>query len=447
VPTRILAEATARGLYASENWRLRIDGTRFWATAVMHALRNARGDLIGFASVVRDATRRHELDQLKSEFVSTVSHELRTPLTSIRGSLGLLEGGVLGKLPEQAESMIKIAHQNSPRLVRIINDILDIEKIESGKLELRLQPLAIAPLLRHALEVNEGYGRRYQVRFVLQTVPEQVLVVADSDRLQQVMANLLSNAAKFSSAGAEVMVRATAAQGRVRFEVEDRGTGIPEEFQLRIFEKFAQADSSASRRFEGTGLGLSITRQLIEAMDGTIGFNTVVGQGTTFYFELPCSEPLSPAAAIPAERIPATPVTSTTAASALRGGELPKVLHLEADSDLSDVLSATLAGKAVVTAAQTLREARRLLGSEPFSLLILDPSLPDGDGLDLLAELPQRVTYRLPVVILSVAEMPQAVRQRVTAALVKSRVSEERITAIVMSALSYQPAPLRDTTP
>jgi CheY-like chemotaxis protein len=222
-----------------------------------------------------------------------------------------------------------------------------------------------------------------------------------------VMANLLSNAAKFSPAGAEVLVRATAAQDRVRFEVQDHGTGIPEEFRLRIFEKFAQADSSASRRFEGTGLGLSITRQLIEAMQGTIGFNTVLGRGTTFYFELPRSEPV---AAIPAELIPATPLTSiTTTAGALPGGGLAKVLHLEGDSDLSDVLSAALTGKAVVTAAQTLREARRLLGSETFSLLILDPGLPDGNGLDLLEELSQRVTYRLPVVILSVAEMPQTV--------------------------------------
>ena len=286
-PARILGEAARLGHYATESWRLRKDGTRFWATAVTHALRNARGNLIGFARVVRDATQRHELEQLKSEFISTVSHELRTPLTSIRGSLGLLEAGVLGKMSEQAQSMIKIAHQNSQRLVRIINDILDIERIESGKLELRLESLAVAPLLRHALEVNEGYGHKYQVRFVLQTAPEQVSVRADSDRLQQVMSNLLSNAAKFSPAGAEVRVRATSTQDRVRFEVEDHGTGIPEEFRGRIFEKFAQADASASRRFDGTGLGLSITRQLIEAMAGTIGFNTVVGQGTTFYFELP----------------------------------------------------------------------------------------------------------------------------------------------------------------
>jgi signal transduction histidine kinase len=202
-------------------------------------------------------------------------------LTSIRGSLGLIDAGVLGKLPEQAQSMVKIAHQNCERLVRIINDILDIEKIDSGKLELRLQALPVAALLQQAVEANESYGQKYQVRFGVEGESSGAYVRADPDRLQQVMSNLLSNAAKFSPAGRQVLVRALVGADRIRFEVQDNGAGIPEEFRTRIFEKFAQADSSASRRFDGTGLGLSITRQLVHAMDGTIGFNSVGGQGTT----------------------------------------------------------------------------------------------------------------------------------------------------------------------
>ncbi|HEY6926572.1 MAG TPA: CHASE domain-containing protein [Steroidobacteraceae bacterium] len=290
-PARILSCAETGGNYASEGWRVRKDGSRFWATFVIHALRNTHGELIGFANVVRDATQQHAVDRLKREFISTVSHELRTPLTSIRGSLGLIDAGVLGTLPDQAQSMVKIAHQNCERLVRIINDILDIEKIESGKLELRPQVLAVATLLQQAIEANESYGQKYQVRFVVAGTPPGACVCADPDRLQQVLSNLLSNAAKFSPAGRQVLIRAAVAAHRIRFEVQDQGAGIPEEFRTRIFEKFAQADSSSSRRFDGTGLGLSITRQLVQAMQGTIGFNSVVGQGTTFYFELPLAEP------------------------------------------------------------------------------------------------------------------------------------------------------------
>src|SRR5262249_48115313 len=151
---------------------------------------------------------RREMDRLKREFISTVSHELRTPLTSIRGSLGLVDAGALGSLPEKARAMVRIAHQNSERLVRIINDILDVAKIESGKLELHFQQIPVGAFLRQALEENAAYGEKFRVTFVLESAPEQAQVHADPDRLMQVMTNLLSNAAKFSPAGAQVQVRA-----------------------------------------------------------------------------------------------------------------------------------------------------------------------------------------------------------------------------------------------
>jgi len=157
-PTRVLSAAAATGHYAGEGWWVRKDGRRFWATFVIYALRNSQTDLIGFANVVRDTTQKHEVEQLKSEFISTVSHELRTPLTSIRGSLGLLEAGAAGSLTDKAQGLIKIAHHNSERLVRIINDILDIEKIESGKLTLNIQRVDVGPFLQHALDVHQTYG-------------------------------------------------------------------------------------------------------------------------------------------------------------------------------------------------------------------------------------------------------------------------------------------------
>jgi PAS domain S-box-containing protein len=464
-PARLLTAAAAAGHYAGEGWWVRKDGRRFWASFVIYALRNSQGGLIGFANVVRDTTQTHEVEQLKSEFISTVSHELRTPLTSIRGSLGLLEAGAAGKLPDKARGLIKIAHHNSERLVRIINDILDIEKIESGKLTLNLQSIDVAPFLQHALEVHQTYGHKYQVHFVLDPVPGSLHVSADPDRLSQVVANLISNAAKFSQPGAEVHVRARPEATHVRFEVEDHGAGIPEEFRSRVFEKFAQADASASRRFEGTGLGLSITRQLVQAMGGTIGFTSREGQGTTFYFDLPRLEsrsgaaqpattahPMAPATAITGAPVGITPCSTTASSTAVPGvspapthtpfnstTELPVILHVEDDEDLSNILSTTLTGKATIVPAATLHAARQLLKTRSFSLLVLDPGLPDGNGLTLLDEAPHLHTQPLPIIILSVTEVGPEIQQRVAATIVKSRVSESRIAEIILSALP-QPA-------
>jgi CheY-like chemotaxis protein len=329
-------------------------------------------------------------------------------------------------------AMLKIAHQNSERLVRIINDILDIESIESGKFEIDLRDVPLAAFLRHALELNAAYAARHEVRFVLATVPDGTQVRADPDRLMQVMTKLLSNAAKFSSPGSFVWVRYRRQDSRVHIEVEDRGTGIPESFRSRVFEKFTQADSSASRRFDGTGLGLSITRHLVQAMGGTIGFTSDVGRGTTFRFDLaavatsPASEPpLSDTARL---RI-LTPSLRDPRA-------VPRILHVEDDPDLSTVIQAALGTRAEVVPAVSLRAAEDLLRKEQFSLLILDPGLPDGNGLELLDRLESPTAGPLPVLILSVTEVAQSVRQRVAAALVKSRVSESEIASTILS-LTY----------
>ena len=421
----VLLRKVAQGEIPScqvEKRYLHRDGTPVYTNLSVSLVRDRDNAPLYFVSQIENITHRREMDRLKREFISTVSHELRTPLTSIRGSLGLVDAGVLGALPERVHAMVKIAHQNCERLVRIINDILDIEKIESGKLALQIDNVAVGPLLREALEVNAPYGEKYQVRFILESTPEDTQVRADPDRLMQVLANLLSNAAKFSPAGASVRVRAHHVGNRVRVEVQDSGTGIPEEFRARVFEKFAQADGSTARRFDGTGLGLSITRRLLESMGGTIDFTTETGRGTTFYFDLPACESDAHCQA----------PTIRMRIRELRPTMRPRILHVEDDGDLSQVIAAALAGRAEVVTASTLQTAEERLRAEEFSLVVLDVGLPDGNGLLLLDRL-DRLSRSIPVVILSVSEVPLSVQQRVAAALVKSRLSEAEVVETILS--------------
>lgn len=244
------------------------------------------GKIVSVRSIFHDVTERRKVEQMKKEFISVVSHELRTPLTSICGSLGLLSGGVVGELSTKATSMIDIAYNNSQRLVRLINDILDIEKIESGKMSFSMQPVPLMSIIHQALEENAGYAEQHGIQYQV-TQSADVSVYADSDRLMQVMNNLLSNAAKFSPKGADVNVAVTIVGERVRVSVIDCGPGIPQDFRERVFAKFAQADSSTTRRKGGTGLGLSICKHLIEGMKGRIDFHSQINVGTTFFFELP----------------------------------------------------------------------------------------------------------------------------------------------------------------
>jgi signal transduction histidine kinase len=237
--------------------------------------------------IVRDITERKKVDQMKNEFISTVSHELRTPLTSIRGSLGLLSGGVAGALPARARAMLDIAYNNSERLVRLINDILDIEKIESGQLDFVARPLELLPLLEQAIDANCAFGAQFDVTFKLEPAVSGIWVNADADRLMQVITNLLSNAARFSPHGQAVTITVTRHSGLIHVAVSDHGPGIPEEFRGRIFQKFAQADSSDTRQRGGTGLGLSISKAIVERLGGEIGFEAGSAIGATFFFDLP----------------------------------------------------------------------------------------------------------------------------------------------------------------
>ncbi|MDH4230122.1 MAG: PAS domain S-box protein [Nitrospirota bacterium] len=503
-----------------------------------------------YTGIVRDITERRRIDRMKSEFISTVSHELRTPLTSIRGAIGLLEGNAGGELPHKAREILSIASNNTQRLLLLINDILDIDKIESGQMPFRFQRLDLGTFLREAVRTHTGYAAQHGVTMSVVHVDDNLAVNADPDRLMQVLANLLSNAAKFSPQGATVDIEATREGSSARITVKDCGPGIPESFQPRVFEKFSQHDATDSRRAGGTGLGLSIARAIIGKHGGHIGFDTVEGQGTTFWLNLPALDQgmrpprIEPNAqvlivesnpnvarvlrgrlaaadiaaniatsgeearrmlekipyrlltldlALPGQgglqflqalrRDPATrnlPVVIISARTdqngesgesgqeatpedqallagvigivdwlekpvdeerllaavrqATRPPDQPRVLHVEDETDVRDVVRLLLAGRAEVTAAATLTEASSLLLERQFDLVLLDQLLPDGLGTDLLPLIEhQSVPPR--VVIFSALEVNEETAQRVHATLMKSTTSNERLLATIRTHL------------
>lgn len=243
-------------------------------------------------SFFQDITERKRVEQMKNEFVSAVSHELRTPLTSIAGSLALVTSEVLGELPEKARAMLGIAHKNAKRLTLLINDLLDMEKILAGKMDFEMRRQPLLPIVEQSLEANSAYAQTFGVRLQLHASEPDIHVMVDAQRLQQVLANLISNAVKFSPTQGQVDIEVTTLGELVRIAVVDRGPGISEEFRERIFQKFSQADSSDSRQRGGTGLGLAISKAFVERMQGAIGFESEPGKGATFFATFPRFPPV-----------------------------------------------------------------------------------------------------------------------------------------------------------
>ncbi|MBT5660417.1 MAG: response regulator, partial [Rhodospirillaceae bacterium] len=341
-----------------------------------------------FTGIISDITQRKEADRMKNEFISTVSHELRTPLTSIKGSLGLIRSGHAGDLPDALKGMLDIAYNNCDRLVRLINDILDIEKISAGKMDFQMKPLALAPLLTQAIEANKAYGEERRVTFVLTDIAQDATVLGDPDRLMQVLANLLSNAAKFSPENDEVEISLHREGTGFRISVHDHGRGIAAEFQSRIFGKFQQGDSSDSREKGGTGLGLNIAKSIIELHNGTIGFDSRPGGGTTFYFSLPELAATAPLAT----KLPAA-VTKKKS----------RILICEDEPDIANLIQLMLQQEGYETdIAYSAASARELLGKNDYAAITLDLGLPDEDGVILIRELRNNpATHNLPIIVVS----------------------------------------------
>lgn len=260
-------------------------------------VRDRTGRYRGAILVLHDITDRKAAERLKNELVSVVSHELRTPLTSIRGALGLLEGGAYGGLPDPIKRLVSIGRSNTDRLIRLVNDLLDLEKLQAGRLELRREPVPVAAIVAPSAEGVRSFAAEHGVRVEVHEDPtagaiDQLVVRGDADRLTQVLTNLLSNAIKFSPAGAAVTLGvARPAPGVVRLSVRDAGPGIAEHDLPRLFQRFQQLDGSDTRRHGGTGLGLAITKDLVEQHGGTIGVVSQLGEGALFWVELPCTTP------------------------------------------------------------------------------------------------------------------------------------------------------------
>jgi len=364
-------------------------GEPYWINISCNPLRDGAGQLQGFMAIESDISERKRMERMKSEFVSTVSHELRTPLTSISGALGLVAGGVLGELPEQAKQMIAIAHKNSQRLGFLINDLLDMEKIAAGKLHFEMRSQPLMPLIGQALEANRPYGAERRVALVLMGEAAVAEVRVDSQRLMQVLANLLSNAIKFSPEGGTVEVTVQVIAGKARVAVADHGPGIPASFRASIFQKFSQADASDTRQKGGTGLGLAITRELVERMGGSIGFESVEGEGATFFFELPLWHDNA---------------TDMAAGSAPVGDvDAPRILVVEDEPDIAQLLGLMLTRAGYqVDLAGTGAEALRALQQTHYAAVSLDLMLPDISGLEIIRQVRQRSeTADLPIVVVS----------------------------------------------
>jgi PAS domain S-box-containing protein len=248
----------------------------------------ADGRVLAVASIAHDVTGKREVERMKGDFIATVSHELRTPLTAIQGAVDLLVGGVGGVLPATANDLAVTAASNATRLRKLVDDLLDFEKLNSATMTLARRRALLVPLVDEVIACAAPFAQKYEVRIErLPVVDAKLEVETDPDRLGQVLTNLLSNAAKFSQPGSVVEVGVATGGGRAVLSVRDSGVGIPEAFRERVFEKFSQVDSSDSRAKGGTGLGLSISKAIVEKLGGEISFESTLGVGTTFRVSIP----------------------------------------------------------------------------------------------------------------------------------------------------------------
>ncbi|WP_217532988.1 response regulator [Vibrio metschnikovii] len=365
------------------------NGRHIPVSLIVTTMRNEAGEITGYLGIAEDITEYKRMNKMKSEFISTVSHELRTPLTSISGALGLIIGSRFEELPDKTQKLLKTAHRNSQRLSHLINDLLDIEKIAAGKLHFDMRLHELTPLVEQAIETNQHYGSSRDVSIRLICDANTVLVHVDSQRLLQVLANLLSNAIKFSSDHGQVIVEVTTDNSKAIVSVIDQGPGINQAFRERIFQRFAQADSSDTRAKEGTGLGLAISRELIERMGGQIDFESTMGKGSRFFFVLPLVSPLC-----------------TLKSDSNNDDTHPptgRILVVEDNVDVAKLLAIMLSDAGYqVDICYNGADALQAIHSRTYDLISLDLMLPDISGLAIIRQLRQQTTTAtIPIVVVS----------------------------------------------
>lgn len=366
-----------------------------------------------FIVQINDINEKKNIEKMKSEFVATVSHELRTPLTSIKGALGLIRGSMSDELPNGAERLLEIAASNTDRLSELVNDILDLEKIRSGEVEFHIQPFEIQELLEDGIEQMLPFAAQHKVELVLEAPEAPVKAMIDPRRTQQLIANLLSNACKYSDDHTKVHVRLEAIGEQALVFVLNSGPVISDDFKAKMFQPFTQADASDTRAKGGTGLGLNISRQIVERMNGKIGFKSETGSPNVFWFSVPLVQVK-------------TPKPSTNAAVKKRQTAI-RILHLEDDEDFSEVIMSGIGDRAEMTFALTVAEARQAIRSQHFDLVLIDWELPDGHGREILDDVAEYLPHAR---IVSLSAKESGFRdERVHLEIVKSRADLEDIVA------------------
>ncbi|VXC33373.1 ATP-binding protein [Sphingomonas sp. 8AM] len=385
-----IGAGAARGVFPEQRARRR-DGSEVSVDVAIGVMHGADGDRLVLS--LRDASERLRAARAKDELISTVSHELRTPLTSVVGSLALLRAGTAGEWSPQAGRLVDIADNNARRLIRLVNDILDIDRIGSGQLTIARAPLDLRTITAQAALDGEGEARRRGVTLVDVAATAPVPVAGDAGRLLQVVTNLVSNAIHASPGGATVTLRTEQAAGRARVSVDDDGSGVPVNLRARLFDRF-----QSQRAAGGTGLGLAIAREIVRRLDGTIWFEDRIGGGTRFAFDLPLL---------------------AVAADAAEGA--PLILHVDDDHELCEAMIVALEDVAATVCAVDPDEARAVLRAREPALVLLNLHVADGRGAALLPDLVDRNGQPVPLVLLSDVDAPPEATRRATAVLVKGR--------------------------
>jgi PAS domain S-box-containing protein len=405
---------------AATFWRR--DGTSFPTEYSATPTRNEGGTMLGAVVTFRDVTERTAIERLKSEFVSTVSHELRTPLTSIRGALGLLSSGMLGAVADKGRRMLEIAVTNTDRLIRLINDILDLERLESGTIELNRGLVEARAVMVQAVEGLQSMADQAGVRLVLGETAGAF--PGDADRIIQVLTNLIGNAIRFSPRDTTVTVSGTSDHRELAFCIADQGRGVPEQKLETIFQRFSQVDSSDSRDRGGSGLGLAICRSIVDAHGGRIWAEKNEPAGSRFHFTIPLAEPAPIAGETAGQTKSDDPIHGLDPAF-----EAASILLVEDDLDLAGVMTAALQNRGIrVFHAAKGCQAVQLCRRHPPSLIVLDIGLPDMDGFAVVRSLRAIMTLeRVPLLVYSALDVGSADQSRLrlgpTEFLTKSRCS------------------------